>query len=127
MNASDADRGPRRLQAGELLAGLGQAGDEDVADAVEQRRDRQRMPSALGASRRTARWAVIKRANTTPRNGPMLAGIDDGAAQAGERVGAAGDDDSEQDEAELRVSSHLADHRPATGWTPVIERTRRNR
>ena len=127
MNASDADRGPRRPARRELLVlGLVEPGDQDVADAVEQRGERQEHPVGAGASRRMARCAATEAEHDAEERDDVR-GDDEVRPSAGERVRAAGDDDAEDDEAELGVPSHLADQRPATGWTPVIERTRRNR
>ena len=54
---ADAERRPRRLQAGEAVgvaAGLVEPGDEDVADAVEQRGEREQ--ERVGAAAPGGGW-----------------------------------------------------------------------
>ncbi len=53
MNAADADRGPQRLETGQVIV---EPGDEHVADAVEQAGDRQQ--HAVGRRRQLAQGEV---------------------------------------------------------------------
>ena len=73
--AATPERGPGRLALG--LARV-PAGDDDVADPVEQGGQRAGSPRwRWGASQRLAMWATRASPSTMPRKAPMLSGIFD--------------------------------------------------
>ena len=104
----------------------GEASDEHVADAVEQPAVGSRMGSALGASRRMARWATSSRAKMTPRKGPDIGRQVAGLAQPGQGVKPADQHDRQDDEPQLGpppggrgVASRV------TWWSGASDRGRR--
>ena len=72
-------------------------------------------PSAPGASRRVAMCAATKSPSTMPRNGPMLAGIDDVRPRLARVYAPPTITDAEHDQAELGAPAQDRDHAVEVG------------
>ncbi len=105
----DADRDPSGLQAGQpLRVGLGfvDADDEDVAEPVEEPRYGHEGAVRVGGEASDGEVGHELEAEDDDEEGPDV-GWDGGVlGQAGQQVGADGDERPEDDEAELGVPAH---------------------
>ena len=104
----DAERRPHRLQAGKLVV---EAGDEYVAEAVEQ--GDQRQQRAVGVRRQPPGGDVgdHQQPDDHAEEGADVGGQGGGVAQTGQQVGAHGEDGGQDHQAELGVAPGDADHR----------------
>ena len=117
---ADAEGRPHRLQPRQLVV---EPGDEDIADAVEQGRQREQDPVGRRGQAAGGHVGDAEEGQDNTKEGPDVGGEGRRAAQAGQHVGPGREQPGQEDEAELGVApdgAHDRRHGAAGGGGAVV-------